>query len=136
MSDLSFFSLVAVGGAALFGLHGSLIIAIKHLSLRKIYQNSNCDKVALLKRTHTSNFPTACAAVIFYLMVLLILIGGIYQNEIQIFLLNTVMIIAVFSTGYYILKMHFRSRVFCIDCIRVHLANLMMSFAILFYNFN
>ena len=136
MPDSSFLSLVAVGGAALFGLHGAVGLAIKHHFLRNTYLNSACDKVAMLKGTYTLIFPAACAAVIFYCMVLFILIRGIYQDKIQILLLNAAMIMALLTTCYYAFKMFFRLRVICIGCIRVHLANLMMSSALLYYNFH
>jgi len=136
MPDSSFLSLVAVGGAALFGLHGAVGLAIKHHFLRNTYLNSTCDKVALLKRTYTSIFPAACTAVIFYCMVLFFLIRGIYQDEIHILLLNTAMIMALLATGFYAFKMFFRLRVICVGCIRVHLANLIMSSALLYYNFH
>ena len=136
MPDSSFLSLVAVGGAALFGLHGAVGLAIKHHFLRKTSLNSACDKVAMLKGTYTLIFPAACAAVIFYCMVLLILIRGIYQDEIHILLLNAAIILALLATCYYAFKMFFRLRVICIGCIRVHLANLMMSSALLYYNFH
>ena len=136
MPDSSFLSLVAIGGAALFGLHGALGLTIKHHFLRKTYFNSACDKVAMLKGTNTSKFPAACAAVIFYCMVLFILIRGIYQDQIHILLLNAAIILALLATCYYAFKMFFRLRVICIGCIRVHLANLMMSSALLYYNFH
>ena len=70
MPDSSFLSLFAVGGAALFGLHGAVGLAIKHHFLRKTYLNYACDKVAMLKGEYNSIFPAACAAVIFYCIVL------------------------------------------------------------------
>ena len=136
MPDSSFLSLIALGGAALFGLHGAVGLAIKHHFLRKTYLNSACEKVAMLKGTYTLMFPTACAAMIFYCMVLFILIRGIYQEEIHILLLNAVMIMALLATSFYAFKMLFRLRVICIGCIRVHLANLMMSSALLYYHFH
>ena len=136
MPDSSFLSLVAVGGAALFGLHGAVGLAIKHHFLRNTYLNSACDKVDISNGAYTSIFPAACAAVIFYCMVLFILIRGIYQDEIHILLLNAAMIMALLATCYYAFKMFFRLRVICIGCIRVHLANLMMSSALLYYNFH
>ena len=136
MPDSSFLSLFAVGGAALFGLHGAVGLAIKHHFLRKTYLNYACDKVAMLKGEYNSIFPAACAAVIFYCMVLFILIRGIYQDEIHILLLNAAIILALLATRYYAFKMFFRLRVICIGCIRVHLANLMMSSALLYYNFH
>ena len=136
MPDSSFLSLVAVGGAALFGLHGAVGLAIKHHFFRNTYLNSACDKVAMLKGTYTSIFPAACVAVIFYCMVLFILIRGIYLNEIHILLLNAAMIMALLATGFYALKMFLRLHVICVGCLRVHLANLMMSSALLYYNFH
>ena len=136
MPDSSFLSLFAVGGAALFGLHGAVGLAIKHHFLRKTYLNYACDKVAMLKGEYNSIFPAACAAVIFYCMVLFILIRGIYQDEIHILLLNTVMIMALLATSFYAFKMFFIPCVVCVGCIRVHLANLMMSSALLYYNFH
>ena len=136
MPDSSFLSLVAVGGAALFGLHGAVGLAIKHHFFRNNHLNSACDKVAISKEAYNSIFPAACAAVIFYCMVLFILIRGIYQDEIHILLLNAAIILALLATCYYAFKMFFRLRVICIGCIRVHLANLMMSSALLYYNFH
>ena len=136
MPDSSFLSLVAVGGSALFGLHGAIGLAIKHHFFRNNHLNSAYDKGAISKEAYTLIFPAACAAVIFYCMVLFILIRGIYQDEIHILLLNVAMIMALLATGYYAFKMFFRLRVICIGCIRVHLANLMMSSALLYYNFH
>ena len=136
MPDSSFLSLVAVGGAALFGLHGAVGLAIKHHFFRNNHLSSACNKVAISKEAYTLMFPAACAAVIFYCMVLFILIRGIYQNEIHILLLNAAIILALLATCYYAFKMFFRLRVICIGCIRVHLANLMMSSALLYYNFH
>ena len=136
MPDSSFLSLVAVGGSALFGLHGAVGLAIKHHFFRNYHLNSTCDKAAISKEAYTSIFPASCAAVIFYCMVLFILIRGIYQDEIHILLLNAAIILALLATCYYAFKMFFRLRVICIGCIRVHLANLMMSSALLYYNFH
>ena len=131
MSDSSFLSLVAVGGSAIFGLHGALGLAIKHHFLRNTYLKSTCEKIALLKGT--SKFLVACVAVIFYCMVLFILIRGIYDQT-NILFLNVSIILALLTTCYYSFKMFFRLSNLCIGCIRVHMANLLMSFALLFYN--
>jgi len=136
MPDSSFLSLVVVGGAALFGLYGAVGLAIKHYFLRNTYLNSACNKVALQKGTYTLIFPAACAAVIFYCMVLLILIRGMYHDEIHILLLNAAMIMALLATCFYAFKMFFKLRVICVGCIRVHLANLMMFSGLLYYNFH
>ena len=134
MSDSSFLSLVAVGGAAIFGLHGALGLTIKHHFLRNTYFNTICDNISLLKGT--SIFRAAWAAVIFYCMVLFILIRGIYEDETNILFLNVSIIMALLTRCFYSFKMFFRLHKLCIGCIRVHMANLLMSFALLFYNFH
>ena len=134
MPDSSFLSLVALGGATLFGLHGALGLAIKHHFFRNNHLNSACGKFATSNESYTLIFPVAYAAVIFYCMVLFILIRGIYLDEIHVLLLNAAMIMALLATCYYAFKMFFRLRVICSGCIRVHLANLMMSSALLYYN--
>ena len=86
MSDSSFLSLVAVGGSAIFGLHGALGLAIKHHFLNNTYLSNTCDKIARLKVT--SIFSVACVAVMFYCMILFILIRGVYEDETNILFLN------------------------------------------------
>ena len=134
MPDSSLLSLIAAGGAALFGLNGALGLTLKHHFFKNNYLNSACNNIVSSKAKYTSIFSIACTAVIFYCMVLFILILGIYNDEIHIIFLNTATIVALLASGYYAYKMFFRLRVICIGCIRVHLANLMMSFAMLFYN--
>ena len=134
MPDSSFLSLVAVGGSAIFGLHGALGLAIKHHFLKNTYLSTTCDKIARLKVT--SIFSVACAAVMFYCMILFILIRGVYEDETNILFLNVSIIMALLTTCYYSFKMFFRLHNLCIGCIRVHMANLLMSFALLFYNFH
>ena len=135
MTDYTFLILVAVGGSAFFGLHGALGLAIKHYFLKKNYLYLACGKTALSNTAYNSILLTSCMGIIFYCMVLFIIIRGIYNNEISILLLNTAMIIGIIATSYYAFKMFFRIRVVCVGCIRVHLANLMMSSALIFYNF-
>lgn len=135
MFDSSLISLIALGGAALFGLQGAVSLAIRHHIFRDCHRQSACDKVTRSKEAYISRFPAAYAAVIFYSLVLFLLINGTYQGEVQLFLLNTGMIIALLATCYYAFQMFYRLGVICIGCLRVHLANLMMASALLFYNF-
>ena len=136
MTDSSFLSLVALGGAALFGLQGALGLAIKHHLFRNNIVNYDCEKFAVSKGTSTSIFPAACLAIIFYFMVLFVLISGVSKDEIQILLLNATTIMALLATFYYTFKMFFILHNFCIGCIRIHIANFIMSSALLFYNFH
>ena len=136
MLDSLSISLIAACGAAFFGLHGAVGLAIKNRFLRNYYADKPCFKVVKSKDTYSSIFKVACTAGIFYSIVLFILICGIYHNETHILLLNAVMITALLSSVYFSFKMFFILRIVCIGCIRIHLANLMMSSAIIFYNFH
>jgi uncharacterized membrane protein len=136
MLDSSLLSLIALGGAALFGLQGAVSLAIRHHIFRDYHRQSACDKVTRSKEAYISKFPAASAAVIFYCLVLYLLIRGFYQGEIHILLLNAAMIIALLATCYYAYQMFYRLRIICIGCLRVHLANLLMGSALLFYHFH
>ena len=70
MLDASIISLIALGGAALFGLQGSISLAVKYHLVRELQQRSACDRVAHSKEANIANIPVAYGAVIFYGLVL------------------------------------------------------------------
>ena len=85
MLDASIISLIALGGAALFGLQGSISLAVRHHLVRELQQRSACDRVALSKEANIANIPVAYGAVIFYGLVLFLLLRGMNQPEIPLF---------------------------------------------------
>ncbi len=136
MLDASIISLIALGGAALFGLQGSISLAVRHHLVRELQQRSACDRVALSKEANIANIPVAYGAVIFYGLVLFLLFRGMNQPEIPLFWLNSAMVTALIVTCYYAYVMFFRLNIVCMGCLRIYLANLMMSAALLAYQFN
>ena len=136
MLDTSSISLIALGGAAIFGLQGALSLAVQHHLVRDHHQLSACDKVAHSKEALIANIPVAYGAVIFYGLVLFLLIRGIFLEEILLFWFNSGMVVTLLVTCYYAYVMFFRLKIVCMGCLRIYLANLMMAAALLAYQFN
>ena len=136
MLDASIISLIGLGGAALFGLQGSISLVVRHHLVRGLQQRSACDRFAHSKEAYIANIPVAYGAVIFYGLVLFLLFRGMNQPEIPLFWLNSTMVVALIVTCYYAYVMFFRLNIVCMGCLRIYLANLMMAAALLAYQFN
>ena len=136
MLDASVISLIALGGAALFGLQGSISLAVRHHLVRELQQRSACDRVAHSKEANIANIPVSYGAVIFYGLVLFLLFRGMNQPKIPLFWLNSAMVAALIMTCYYAYVMFFRLNIVCMGCLRIYLANLMMAAALLANQFN
>ena len=76
----------------------------------------------------------AYGAVIFYGLVLFELLLRIFDDEIQLFWLNSGMVLAILVTCYYAFVMFFKLRIICIGCLRIYLANLLMAASLLSYH--
>ena len=133
MLDASIISLIALGGAALFGLQGSISLVVRHHLVRGLQQRSACDRFAHSKEANIANISVAYGAVIFYGLVLFLLLRGMNQPEIPLFWLNSAMITALIVTCYYAYVMFFKLRIICMGCLRIYLANLLMATALLSY---
>ena len=134
MHDSAIFSLIAFGGAAIFGLQGALSLAVRHHQVRAHHPFSACNKVALSKEAQIAKIPVAYGAVIFYGFVLSQLLRNIYLEEIQLYWLNSAMVVAMLVTGYYAYIMFFKLRLVCMGCLRIYLANLLMAAALSAYH--
>ena len=131
MLDTSMISLIAFGGAAFFGLQGSISLAVRYHFVREFPKWSACDRVAHSKEAYIANIPVAYGAVIFYGLVLFLLFShGINQPEITIFWLNSSMVVVLLVTCYYANLMFFRLKIVCMGCLRIYLSNLMMAAAL------
>ena len=130
MHDSAIFSLIAFGGAAIFGLQGALSLAVRHNQVRAHHPFSACNKVALSKEAQIAKIPVAYGAVIFYGFVLAQLLRNIYLEEIQLYWLNSAMVAAMLVTCYYAYIMLFKLRLVCMGCLRIYLANLLMAAAL------
>jgi uncharacterized membrane protein len=134
MHDSAIFSLIAFGGAAIFGLQGALSLAVRHHQVRAHHPYSACNKVALSKEAQIAKIPVAYGAVIFYGFVLSQLLRNIYLEEIQLYWLNSAMVAAMLVTCYYAYIMFFKLRLVCMGCLRIYLANLLMAAALSAYH--
>ena len=134
MHDSTIFSLIAFGGAAIFGLQGALSLAVRHHQVRAHHPFSTCNKVALSKEAQIAKIPVAYGAVIFYGFVLAQLLRNIYLEEIQLYWLNSAMVAAMLVTCYYAYIMLFKLRLVCMGCLRIYLANLLMAAALSAYH--
>ena len=134
MHDSAILSLIAFGGAAIFGLQGALSLAIQHNQVRDHHPFSACKKVALSNEAQIAKIPVAYGAVIFYVFVLAQLLYSIYLEEIQVYWLNSAMVAAMLVTCYYAYVMFFKLRLFCMGCLRIYLANLLMAAALSAYH--
>jgi uncharacterized membrane protein len=134
MHDSAIFSLIAFGGAAIFGLQGALSLAVRHHQVRAHHPYSACNKVALSKEAQIAKIPVAYGAVIFYGFVLSQLLRNIYLEEIQFYWLNLAMVAAMLVTCYYAYIMFFKLRLVCMGCLRIYLANLLMAAALSAYH--
>ena len=134
MHDSTIFSLIAFGGAAIFGLQGALSLAVRHNQVRAHHPFSACNKVALSKEAQIAKIPVAYGAVIFYGFVLSQLLRNIYLEEIQFYWLNFAMVAAMLVTCYYAYIMFFKLRLVCMGCLRIYLANLLMAAALSAYH--
>ena len=134
MFDPAQISLIALAFAAIFGLQGALSLAIRHHLAEDHNPLSACNRIALSKEARILNVPVAYGAVMLYGFVLVILVRGIYLEELQIFWLNSVISMAMLVTCYYAFVMFFKLHLFCMGCIRIYLANLLMVAALSFYH--
>ena len=134
MHDSAIFSLIAFGGAAIFGLQGALSLAVRHHQVRAHHPYSACNKVALSKEAQIAKIPVAYGAVIFYGFVLAQLLRNFYLQEIQLYWLNYAMVAAMLVTCYYAYIMFFKLRLVCMGCLRIYLANLLMAAALSAYH--
>ncbi len=100
MHDSDIFSLIALGGATLFGLQGALSLAVRHHQVRDHHPFSACNKVALSKEAQIAKIPVAYGAVIFYGFVLAQALRGIYLDEIQLDWLNSAEVAPLLVTWY------------------------------------
>ncbi len=134
MLNSNMISMIAFGGAAIFGLQGALNLAVQHHMLQGHDKQSPCNKVVRSKEAYLANIPVAYGAVIFYGLVLFELLLAIFDDEIQLFWINSGMVLVIPVTCYYAFVMFFKLRIICMGCLRIYLANLLMAAALLSYH--
>ncbi len=131
--DISTVCLIALGGAAFFGLQGAITLAVRHALAGTRATRSPCDRLVSTRDAFIAGIPVAFGAVGFYLFVLFLLIWMMISSGDSMPLLAPVIIVALPVTCYYAYILFFKLRVFCMGCIRIYLANGLMGGALLGY---
>ena len=101
MNDSAIFSLIAIGGMAIFGLQGALSLAVNHHQARTFNKYSACDKVSLSNEAEFAKIPIPYFAVIYYGFVIMQLLYGMYIDELNLYILIWVVFLALIVSCYY-----------------------------------
>lgn len=125
--------LIALGGAAFFGLQGAITLAVRHALAVNHTRHSPCDRLVRMPEARLAGIPVAFGAVVFYLFVLVLLIRMLISSGDPMPLLGPVIIVALLVTCYYAYILFFKLRILCMGCIRIYLANGLMGGALLGY---
>ena len=129
----SLVSLIALGGFALFGLQGSLSLAMRHYLFRGKPYGSPCDRLLGTPQAYICPVPVAFAAADYYILVLIMLLRMLAGGENPMDLITPIILLSLLLTFYYAWLLFFKLRFRCMGCIRIQLANLLMASACVAY---
>ena len=125
--------MIALGGFALFGLQGSLSLAMQHYLFRGNSRGSICDSLLKTPQAYIGPVPVAFAAAVYYLLVLIMLLRMLAGGENPMDLITPLILLSLLLTCYYAWLLFFKLRLHCMGCIRIQLANLLMASACVAY---
>ena len=129
----SLVSLITLGGFALFGLQGSLSLAMRHYLFRGKPGGSPCERLLKTPQAYIGPVPLAFAAAVYYLLVLIMLLRMLAGGENPMDLITPLILLSLLLTCYYAWLLFFKLRLRCMGCIRIQLANLLMASACVAY---
>ena len=129
MPCTSWMWLLAMGGSCVFGLQGSLSLALRHRLAQDVPRMAKCDRVVRSPYAHVAGIPVAYSAVVFYALVLLALIQ-VAQGALPRVWLGGAIVVGLGGTCYYAFILFFKLRIVCAGCLRIYLANLMLGIAL------
>ena len=118
-----------MGGACVFGLQGSISLALRHRLAQDAPRMAKCDRVLRSPYANVAGIPIAYSAVVFYALVLLALIQ-VVQGALPRVWLDGAIVVGLGVTCYYAFILFFRLRIVCAGCLRIYLANLMLGIAL------
>ena len=81
-------SFLILGGAALFGLQGSLVMAMRHHIFRNQPRRSVCDRLLGSSEAYIGPIPVAFFAAVYYALVLILLLRILLGGDDPLGLLN------------------------------------------------
>lgn len=121
--------LLAMGGSCVFGLQGSISLALRHRLAQDAPRMAKCDRVLRSPYANVAGIPIAYSAVVFYALVLLALIQ-VVQGALPRVWLDGAIVVGLGVTCYYAFILFCRLRIVCAGCLRIYLANLMLGIAL------
>ena len=119
-------SLLILGGATLFGLQGSLAMAMRHYLFRNQSRRSACDRLLGSPEAYIGPIPVALVASFYYALVLILLLRMLLGRDDPLGLLNLMILFSLPVTGYYAWQLFYKLRLLCMGCIQIYLANALM----------
>ena len=128
--------LVALVILSIFGLQGAIKLSINHLIHKKFKKTNSCYKILITKEAFFVNVPIAYLATIFYCILILQLFRLVHEEEFNFYWINFEILLALMATIYYALVMILKLKIFCFDCIRIYLANILMATTMIIYHFS
>ena len=118
-----------MGGSCVFGLQGSISLALRHRLAQDAPRMAKCDRVLRSPYANVAGIPIAYSAVVFYALVLLALIQ-VVQGALPRVWLDGAIVVGLGVTCYYAFILFCRLRIVCAGCLRIYLANLMLGIAL------
>ena len=126
MMNVEILSLWIMGGAAIFGLQGSLAMAMRHHLFRNQLGHSPCDRLLGSPQAYIAKVPVALFASIYYLLLLVLLFNMFFSKESGMNWMFLFILISLPVTAYYAWLLFFKIRIRCMGCVRIQIYNLLI----------
>ena len=120
-------SLWIMGGAAIFGLQGSLGMSMRHHLFRNQSGRSPCDRLLGSPQAYIAKVPVALFAAIYYLLLLGLLFNMYFGIQSATDWVSILILISLPLTAYYTWLLFFKLRVRCMECVRIQIYNLLIA---------
>jgi uncharacterized membrane protein len=126
MMNPEIFSLWIIGAVAIFGLQGSLAMAMRHHLFRNQLGRSKCDRLLGSPHAFIGPIPVALFAALYYVLILYLLFDIFLSGENTIDQMPPLILISLPITAYYAWLLFLKLRVRCMGCIRIQIYNLII----------
>jgi uncharacterized membrane protein len=126
MMNVEILSLWIMGAAAIFGLQGSLAMAMRHHLFRNQSGRSPCERLFSSPQAYIAKIPVALFAAIYYLFLSGLLWSMFLSNDSAMEWISLLIFISLPVTAYYAWLLLFKLRIRCMGCVRIQIYNLLI----------
>ena len=126
MMDFETISLMHISVAAIFGLQGSMAMAMRHHLFRNLSGKAPCDRLLGSPQAYIGPVPVALFAAFYYLLLLGLLFNRLLGGEMIMNWLSPLVLISLPVTAYYSWLLFFKLRIRCMGCVRIQVINVMI----------